>query len=91
VSGGDRSERRQVSVSPVWMKRARSSSVASVDRFNTRAKNATVMSGGQVGKGCRQAGLAPALAPLTGGPSDLIFQLTNNCQNQIIPRKIAKW
>jgi hypothetical protein len=53
--------------------------VALVDRFNTLAKNAAMTSGSQVGEGRRQAGLTPASAPLTGGPPDLFFQVTNNC------------
>jgi hypothetical protein len=53
VSGGDPSARQWVGVSPTWMKRARSGLVASVGRFNTRAKNVLVMHGGQVGEGRR--------------------------------------
>jgi hypothetical protein len=87
VSGGDRSARQWVGVSPAWTERARSSSVVSTDRFNMCVKNATVTSGVQVREGRHQAGTAPASAPLTGGPSDLIFQLANNCRNRIIPRK----
>jgi hypothetical protein len=58
VSGGDRSAWQRGGVSPAWMRRARSGSMASAYRFNTRVKNAVVMSGGQVEEMRRQVGLA---------------------------------
>jgi hypothetical protein len=55
--------------------------------FNPREENAAVTGGGQVGERRRQVGPASASTPLTSGPLYLIFQLKNNCQNQIIHGK----
>jgi hypothetical protein len=61
VSGSDQSARQRGGVSPAWMRRGRSSSVASANRFNTRAKNVVVTSGGQVVERHQQAGLAEGM------------------------------